>query len=261
MLRRRETEWTAALQLISLAECTEPSELIGHNKMYAGRTLRNVKSPRRMDHFSQSIKESPPQLVPDHMDRTQIRVSHSDAFMELSQNKGGISDDERLFRSSRMTGKQLQDMGCYYHALLHYRTALQCKNRTIDSEPQSVQEAFADILFDIGTIHLAPGFEDKAKSSEAFYFCLDRRRGCLGSNHPDVAGVLRKLASIHSSVGEHQNALDLLLEAVSIFLATSPGETTKINLIELWTAIGKVQEALGHAEEAQSSFQEAEQLK
>jgi cytochrome c-type biogenesis protein CcmH/NrfG len=32
-------------------------------------------------------------------------------------------------------------------------------------------------------------------------------------------------------------------------------------LIQVWIAIGKVQEALGQKEEAESSFREAEQLK
>lgn len=238
------------------------SEQIGRYTMVAASTagpqpfLRDIHtlvSPRKMDQSSYVSDEGSP------LERQQILVSYSEASLELTQSEGDISEDGNIFLNSRKMGKHLQEMGIYSQALQYYRAALQCKHRSIDTEPRSIQEAFADILFDIGNIHLVPGFEHRAKSMEAFHFCLDIRRTCLGSSHPAVASALCSLASIHSSFFEHQYALDLLIEAVSILLCSSVDYTS--DLIEVWTAIGKVQEALGQTEESQSSFQEAEQLK
>jgi tetratricopeptide (TPR) repeat protein len=266
--QRRATDRVGSMQKISLFKCGDISDQHGRKKMVADcpdmsrpflRESPTLISPLRMDLFSKADDHSSPQQETDRMDMQQIRVSYSEASLEITRSEGETSEDGTLFRNSQMLGKKLQDLGNYKQALQYYRTALQCKNRTIDSEPQSVQAAFADILFDIGNIHLVPGFEDRAKSMEAFHFCLDIRRACFGSSHPAVASVLYKLASIHSSFGEHQYALELLLEAVSILLCAIPED--KVGLIEVWTAIGKVQEALGQTDEAQSSFQEAEQLK
>lgn len=209
--------------------------------------------------LSNADDQSSRQQDADSLDMHQIRVSYSEASLELTRSEGETSEDGVLFRTSQKMGKQLQDSGNYSQALLYYRTALQCKNRTIDSEPQSVQAAFADILFEIGTIHLVSEVEDWVKSLESFHYCLDIRRETFGSSHPSVASVLYKLASIYCSFGEHQYALDLLLEAVSILLCGSPGDD--VALIDVWTAIGKVQQALGQTDEARSSFEEAERLK
>lgn len=259
---------------VSLSQRGDISETQGDEKMFAARSEIihpfHCKSPTlvstqpqpvglKMNLFSEDDEESLPGQDADNMDIEETRVSYTEISREITRSESETSEDGKLFLNSRAMGKHFQASGNYSQALKYYRIALQCKNRKIDSEPQSVQGAFADILFDIGNIHLVPGFMDRAKSLEAFHFCLDIRRMCFGSSHPAVANVLHKLASMYSSFDEHQYALDLLLESVSILLFASPGDKT--SLIEVWTTMGKVQLALGQTDEADSSFQEAEQLK
>ena len=190
----------------------------------------------------------------EHMEA--IRVSYSEASLEIAQSE--TSEDGSVFLNSARMGLDLVHSKNYMQALSVYRIALHCKNATIDSEPKHIQEKYADILFNIGHIHLLPQFDDKSKSLEAFHFCLDLRRMCFGSSHPSVAAVLYKLASIYDCSGEKQYALELLLEAHSILLFENDN---KLALAAVWTAVGKVQQALGRADEAESSFQEAARLK
>jgi tetratricopeptide (TPR) repeat protein len=272
MLQQRSPDCKgAAMPKLSHVKYQERSTQVVHKKMVAFRDAKPLPfcsdipalvTPLKVDDVSSTHEEcsSPHQEETGRIEVQQIRESYSEVSIEVTQSDGDLSEDGLQFRNSLTIGKQLQATGNYSQALHFYRTALQCKNKTIDSEPQSVQEAFADILYDIGNIHLVRGFENRAKSMEAFHFCLEIRRACFGSSHPAVASVLYKLASIHSSFADNEYALDLLLEAVSILLCDSH-EGNNCGLIEVWSAIGKVQEALGEREEARSSFQEAEQLK
>ena len=164
-----------------------------------------------------------------------------------------------LFGDAIARGKMLQQSGRYREALENYRVALQCKNKTFASEPKVVQAIFGDVLFDIGTIHWEFRHGDPEQSLEAFHFCLQVRRACFGSNHPAVARTLCQVASLHASADDHECALQMFLEALYIFLAVTPED--RAALFNVWMAIGNAKQALGLVEEAQSAFQEAEQVK
>lgn len=261
---------------VSLAHCVVPS---------------NKETPTRMIAIDLASRQSPsvpfsrppiPTLVsplkhglllqdmasyegePDSPEIHQIQVSFSEASTEareravVPQQQGGT-----FFDLARM-GQHLRTTGNYKLALNYYREALQCKHRSISTESPQMQQAFGDVLYDIGLIHLIDGLEEeaeKAKSKEAFYFCLDIRRMCLGSSHPDVASVLYQIALIHiSSKDELQCALDMLLEALAIRLNVPSTTDNTQACKKVWTAIGKVQESLGQKEEALSSLQEAAHL-
>ena len=173
------------------------------------------------------------------------------SFSEASQ------DDTELFFDNYSKGQEHQKSGQYSQALSYYRRALKMKCKTIRTESSNVQETFADILFHIGTIHQLPQTIDNERSLEAFHYCLDIRKLCYGSCHPKVGSVLFKLASLHFMCGEFYYSLSLLLEILSVLIH----EEHRNEVIEVWTAIGKVQRALGDEDEAQSAFYEADQLR
>ena len=101
-------------------------------------------------------------------------------------------------------------------------------------------------------------YQGREKSLEAFNLCLDFRLACCGPSHTSVAAVLHKLGLLYFYMEEHIHALDLLLECLSIFLKAGSDYD---KLKELWIDVGKVHQALGHYEDAKSSFQEAELIK
>jgi tetratricopeptide (TPR) repeat protein len=222
--------------------------------------------PLKMDHVDRSNDS---EKKSDHLQALSIHGSHLDVVLKANDEY----DNERihpprtkdeLFRTSYIEGTKYQKLGEFEKALLKYKVALQSKYKTIESEPTDIQEAFCNILYEIGEIHFKSGLDDATKCMEALYFCLDLRRSCLGSCHRGVALILTKLASIHAHCSEHERALDLLLEALSIFLVWSTpedeGDTNKIDLINVWNSIGYAQQALGYEEDAQSSFEEALKL-
>jgi tetratricopeptide (TPR) repeat protein len=173
-------------------------------------------------------------------------------------NKAVANESTAVFLETAQMGDSLHESGHLTQALLCYRAALHCKNNTIRSEPSAMQEDFASVLFKIGAIHMSPTIKDDAQCLDAFHNCLDLRRACLGTLHGDVAAVLFMLASVHSSLGDQQYALELLVESVSILLVTCPDNTEA--LVKVWTALGLVQEALGEAEDAASSMKEIQKL-
>jgi tetratricopeptide (TPR) repeat protein len=202
------------------------------------------------------------------VEECQQQDSYSDAPLEVNAqadiHRISSAQEHNLFCSSYTDGKQYQKLRQYEKALQNYKVALQCKYRIIESEPTDIQEAFCNILFDIGEMHLESGHDSKVKGMESLHFCLNLRRTCFGSNHRSVAIVLTKLASVHAYFLESQYALDLLLEALAIFLIDSSPEESEENksaLIEVWNAMGRAHQALGHDEDAQSSFTEALKLK
>lgn len=194
--------------------------------------------------------------------------SNSDDSMATSDhvdtsNDASSKDNDTMFHSSYAEGRQFHKMFQFAKALEKYKVALQCKHRTIQSEPHTIQEKFCCTLYYIGKLHIEAGMDDTMRGIEALYFCLNVRRSCFGSTHPSVATVLLELASIHAEYAEHEYALDLLLEALAILLpdASIPGSASNNVLIHVWNSIGRSQRALGQDEEAQSSFDEAEKLK
>lgn len=222
--------------------------------------------PLKMDHVDRSNdSEKMNVLLPERS----IHGSHSDE--DLTTNNEYENEriqsprtEDALFYTSYKEGAKFQKQGEFEKALLKYKVALQAKYKTIESEPTNIQEAFCNILYEIGEIHFKSGLDDLTKGMEALYFCLDLRRSCLGSNHRGVALVLTKLASIHARCNEHESALDLLLEALSILLVWSTpedeGDSNNYDLINVWNSIGNAQQALGYEEDAQSSFEEALKL-
>lgn len=211
-------------------------------------------------------------LKMDHVDHSNdsektIVKNNSDSDMRLNNEYERIQPPaakDELFYTSYIEGIKYQKQGEFENALQKYKVALQDKYKEIDSEPTDIQEAFCNILYEIGEIHFKSDLSDAAKGMEALYFCLDLRRNCLGSNHRGVALALTKLASFHTRCSEFEIALDLLLEALSIFLVCSmPEDESDVNkndLINVWNSIGNVQLALGYEEDAQSSFDEALKL-
>jgi tetratricopeptide (TPR) repeat protein len=192
--------------------------------------------------------------------------SNSDDSMTTSDHVDTSSkDNDTLFHTSYAEGRQFHKMFQFAKALEKYKVALQCKHRTIQSEPHIIQEKFCCTLYYIGKLHIESGMDDSMRGIEAMHFCLSVRRSCFGSTHPSVATVLLELASIHAEYAEHEYALNLLLEALAILLPDTsvPGSAKGSNtvLIHVWNAIGRSQRALGREEEAQSSFEEAEKLK
>lgn len=203
----------------------------------------------------------------DHLDLQQI-ISNSDDSMITSarvdtSNDASSKDTDTIFHNSYAEARQLHKAFQFAKALEKYKVALQCKHRTIQSEPHAIQEKFCCTLYYIGKLHIEAGMDDTMRGIEAMYFCLNTRRSCFGSTHPSVATVLLELASIHAEYSEHEYALDLLLEALAILLpdASALGSATNNVLIHVWTSIGRCQRALGQEEEAQSSFEEADKLK
>jgi tetratricopeptide (TPR) repeat protein len=209
------------------------------------------------------------QASTDRLDLQQLNSNSDDSMTASDHVDSSIDassiDNDTIFHTSYTEARQFHKMFLYEEALEKYRVALQCKHRTIQSEPRTIQEKFCSILYYIGKLHFEAGMDDTMRGIEAMYFCLNVRRSCFGSTHPSVASVLLELASIHEEYSEHQYALDLLLEALAILLPDTsvPDSATSSNraLIHVWNSIGRAHRALGQDEEAQSSFEEAEKLK
>ena len=203
----------------------------------------------------------------DCLDLQQLNSNSDDSMTTTDQvdssNDASLKDNDTIFHTSYAEGRQFHKMLLYEKALEKYKLALQCKHRTIQSESHPIQEKFCCTLYYIGKLHIEAGMDDTMRGVEALYFCLNVRRSCFGSTHPSVATVLLELASIHAEYSEHEYALDLLLEALAILLpdASVPGSASNNVLIHVWNSIGRAQRGLGHEEEAQSSFEEAEKLK
>lgn len=198
----------------------------------------------------------PPPCAPSETAGLGISITYSEPSLGRSRSEGEQSEEGDLFLNAYKMGRQHYAQERFGPALLCYRTALQCKNKLIHSEPQEIKEMYSNILFDIGAIHVQ--FRDWVKCREAFYYCLDVRRVFLGNNHPAVASVLLQLGQVHNALGEPQYALELLIEAHSILLLSTPED--KQALIAVWNAMGTVQKELGMIEDAESSFQEARNL-
>jgi tetratricopeptide (TPR) repeat protein len=188
-----------------------------------------------------------------------IRPDSSDQQARpLQHDEGTFDENTSVFLETAQKGRRLQDSGDFQSALLCYNAALHCKDTTIDWEPAAIQAAYADVLFEVGMIHMAPTLNNETKCIEVLHDCLDLRRACLGSLDIDVAKVLLRLADVYSTSGDQQYASELLVESLSILLCINP--SNKYALVEVWTALGLVQEALGDTEDAESSFKEAQKL-
>lgn len=162
------------------------------------------------------------------------------------------------FFEARAEGRRLQDQGYYAEALKLYRRALWHGNKLVDdtsaAPSNTIQQDFADTLFDMGCI-LGAG-QDLVKSSEAFYACLDIRRLILPPTDPSIAAVLYELAL--TSYSDPEGAMELLLEAHAILNANASRYAD--SLVQVWYAIGTLQQAMGEPEAAASAFQEARSL-
>ena len=88
--------------------------------------------------------------------------------------------------------------------------------------------------------------------------CVDIRMSAFGGDHPAVASALYRLGQSYGALDERETAVELLTESLGILLADAknPGsEVTPDDLKKVWSELGKIQEALGRYEDAQSSFQ------
>jgi hypothetical protein len=106
-------------------------------------------------------------------------------------------DDTRIFHTCYAEGRQYHQSFQFGAALEQYKKALQCKYRTIQSEPYNIREKFCSTLYNIGKIHLESEWDDDPmRGIEAMHFCLNTRRSCFGSSHPSLANLLIELATI-----------------------------------------------------------------
>jgi hypothetical protein len=161
-----------------------------------------------------------------------------------------VMDD---FLSAVNAGRQFQREERYEAAMLSFRKAL---NKFISMGSPSDQVPFASTLFDVGMIHAYSQYHDPLKALEAFELCLQMSRAYLGEDHPSVARVLYEIGIINELLSEPEEALALFSEAIAILLSNS----MEIHMKYLWISLSRVQALLGQAEDAQSSFDEAEKL-
>jgi tetratricopeptide (TPR) repeat protein len=163
------------------------------------------------------------------------------------------------FASAIDAGRQFQLEERYDDAIISYRKALLCKNKSIAMESRSVQLTFASTLFEVGMIHSYSQYKDPMKAAQAlqaFELCLQMSRACLGEDHPSVARVLYETGVIIESTGDPEEALAHFSEAIAILLS-NPMDA---HLKTLWMSLSRVQILLGQTEDAQSSLKEAEKL-
>jgi tetratricopeptide (TPR) repeat protein len=164
-----------------------------------------------------------------------------------------VMDD---FASAVNAGREFQREERYDEAILSFREALLCKNKSISMESPSVQVTFASTLFEVGMFHSYSQYHDPLKALQAFEICLQMSRACLGEDHPSVARVLYELGVVDELLGEPEEALAQFSEAIAILLSNSMDNHLK----DLWMSMSRVQALLGQTEDAQSSFDEAEKL-
>ena len=110
--------------------------------------------------------------------------SNSDDSMATSDhvdtsNDASLKDSDAIFHSSYAEGRQLHKTSQFAKAMDKYKVALQCKHRTIQSEPQTIQEKFCCTLYYIGKLHIEAGADDTMRGIEAMHFCLNVRRACF----------------------------------------------------------------------------------
>jgi tetratricopeptide (TPR) repeat protein len=160
------------------------------------------------------------------------------------------------FASSVDAGRQFQREERYGDAVLSFRKALLCKNKSISMESESVQLTFTSTLFEVGMIHAYSQYHDPLKALQAFELCLQMSRACLGEDHPFVARVLYEIGVVNELLSDPEEALALFSEAIAILLSNSMGRHLKT----LWMSLSRVQVLLGETEDAESSFNEAEKL-
>jgi tetratricopeptide (TPR) repeat protein len=174
-------------------------------------------------------------------------------MQQESSKEESVMDD---FASAVNAGRQFQREERYDEAILSFRRALLCKNKSISTESPSVQVTFASTLFEIGMIHSYSQYHDPLKALQALEICLQMSRACLGEDHPYVARVLYEIGVVDELLGEPEEALAQFSEAIAILLSNSMGSHLK----DLWMSMSRVQALLGQTEDAQSSFNEAEKL-
>jgi tetratricopeptide (TPR) repeat protein len=168
--------------------------------------------------------------------------------------KASHCDTHSLFSLTAKVGQSHLTAGNYKQALVAFGMALRYKHHSIMKEARETKETFADILFAIGSIHLMSKCPDAARSIQAFEFCLNFQCACHGRKHPSVAMILHKLANVYASIDEAKTALNILSEALAIFLATG---VKSRELADTWIAMGRQLSLLGRAEDAKASFEES----
>jgi tetratricopeptide (TPR) repeat protein len=179
----------------------------------------------------------------------------------LRQVKESLKEEESVmvddFVGAVNTGRQFQREERYEDAIISFRKALLSKNKSISKESSSVQVTFASTLFNVGMIHSYSQYHNPLKAFQAFELCLQMSRACLGEDHPSIARVLYEIGVVAELLGEPEKALLHFSEAIAILLSNSMDNHY---LEALRMRLSRVQALLGQAEDAQSSFHEAEKL-
>jgi tetratricopeptide (TPR) repeat protein len=178
---------------------------------------------------------------------------------QVQQRSKEESATDYDFASAVNAGRQFQREERYDDAILSFRKALLCKNKSIAMESPSVQLTFASTLFEVGMIHSYSQYHDPLKALQAFQafeLCLQMSRACLGEDHPSIARVLYEIGVINESMSDPEEALAHFSEAIAILLSNS----MDTHLKTLWMSLSRVQALLGQTEDAESSFNEFEKL-
>jgi tetratricopeptide (TPR) repeat protein len=186
-------------------------------------------------------------------DTGKIGTPFSDDAHIFKQPAAVADAETKSFLAIAEQGRRAQRTGNVETAFQYYQKAMQCKRQTIDSESLEIKQVYAGILFELGWIY-DNTLKQPEIGSELLHTCLDLRVEIFGHDHIDVAIVLYKLAEIHERLNELEYSYNLILETLAIML----DKADPIVLSAMWTALGRIQKALGQTEDAQSSFMAAQ---
>jgi tetratricopeptide (TPR) repeat protein len=176
-------------------------------------------------------------------------------LLVVINSAGSGKEDSAVFFGAAKLGARWMREKNYQQAYFCFRSALQSKEGTVQTEPLSVKVAYADVLYQVGVLFRV--LQDNDKSMAALEQCLELRRSCAEHIQADgIAGVLVSLAGLHCAAGDKDYACELLSESLSILLYS---EHTAL-LRQVWGALAEVQEQLGRYDDAKSSRLAAQKL-
>jgi tetratricopeptide (TPR) repeat protein len=201
-----------------------------------------------------SIKKAKMTAPPHSPSSPFSEILHVGLWQVQQRSKEESAMDD--FASAIEAGRKFQREERYDDAILSFRKALLCKNKSISMESESVQLTFTSTLFEVGMIHAYSQYHDPMKALQAFELCLQMSRACLGQDHPSVARVLNEIGVLNELLSDPEEALAHFSEAIAILLSNS----MDTHLKTLWMSMSRVQALLGQMEDAESAFNEAEKL-
>lgn len=136
-------------------------------------------------------------------------------------------------------------------ALEYYSKALRIVNKTASDTDRLIM---ADILFEIGGIHLA--LDDPFRALTTFDLCQSIRRQLLQFDDERNATVLQQQVRIYNIIGDPESCIHSLSELIGIL---SSGKDVQL-LREVWLELSRQFDKLSMHAEADSSRDEANRL-